>query len=192
MKELGEAKKILGMEIVRDRNIGKSVKMPIGVALSKLSLKYCPVRDYDVERLSKVPYANAVGRLMYLMVYMRPDIAYALSVVSKYLANMAVKIHWGYAVSWKAMLQHVVALSTTEADYMALMEAIEGKLIACRSVSLKFRTVFKFCLMSLNLSLNFENAYMALTTTQLEYGGNAIDLSCRIQKNLLNRVSQLH
>ncbi|GJX03559.1 retrotransposon protein, putative, ty1-copia subclass [Tanacetum coccineum] len=200
MKELGEAKKILGMEIVRDQSRkilrvsqsgyvskilnnfridnGKSVKMPLGGHF-KLSLKDCPVRDCDVERMSKVPYANAVGSLMYLMVCTRPDIAYAVSVVSRYLANPG-KNHWeavkwilkylrgtanvglvhepnhgkhvdvtsfansdyakdpdkgrsitGYAflvqgcvVSWKATLQHMVALSTTEAEYMALTKAV--------------------------------------------------------------------
>ncbi|GJU23583.1 retrotransposon protein, putative, ty1-copia subclass [Tanacetum coccineum] len=74
MKELGEAKKILGVEIVnRSRKIlkvsqsgyvskilnnfridnGKSVKMPLGGHF-KLSLKDCPVRDCDVERMSFV------------------------------------------------------------------------------------------------------------------------------------------
>ncbi|GJR25706.1 hypothetical protein Tco_1101938 [Tanacetum coccineum] len=146
----------------------------------KLSLKDCPVRDCDVERMSKVPYANAVGSLMYLMVCTRPDIAYAVSVVSRYLANPG-KNHWeavkwilkylrgtvnmglvyginrrnhadvtsfvdsdyakdpdkyrsitsyaflvhGCVVSWKATLQHMVALSTTEAEYMAFTEAVK-------------------------------------------------------------------
>ncbi|GJV76738.1 retrotransposon protein, putative, ty1-copia subclass [Tanacetum coccineum] len=119
MKELGEAKKILGMEIVRNRsrkilrvlqsgyvskilnnfriNNGKSVQMPLGGHF-KLSLKDCPVRECDVERMSIVPYANAVGSLMYLMVCTRPDIAYAVSVVSTYLANPG-KNHWE-AVKW--------------------------------------------------------------------------------------------
>nr|GEU54414.1 retrovirus-related Pol polyprotein from transposon TNT 1-94 [Tanacetum cinerariifolium] len=193
MKELGEEKKILGMEIVRDRSRkilrvsqsgyvskilnridnGKSVKMPVGGGHFKLSLKDCPVRDCDVERMSKVPYANTVGSLMYLIVCTRPDLAYAVSVVSRYLANLG-KNHWeavkwilkylrgstnvglvygtnrgnhvnitgfvdldyakdpnkgryttGYAflvqgcvVSWKATLQHVVALSTTETEVL--------------------------------------------------------------------------
>nr|GEX36910.1 retrovirus-related Pol polyprotein from transposon TNT 1-94 [Tanacetum cinerariifolium] len=46
---------------------GKSVKMPLGGHF-KMSLKDGPVRDCDVERMRKVPYANAVGSLMYLMV----------------------------------------------------------------------------------------------------------------------------
>nr|GEY39871.1 copia LTR rider [Tanacetum cinerariifolium] len=119
MKELEEAKKILGMDIIRDRSRKilrvsqsgyvskilnnfridneKSVKMPLGGHF-KLPLKDCPIKDGDVERMSKVPYANAVGSLMYLMVYTRPDIAYAVSVVSRYLANPG-KNHWK-AVKW--------------------------------------------------------------------------------------------
>ncbi|GKE38922.1 retrovirus-related pol polyprotein from transposon TNT 1-94, partial [Tanacetum coccineum] len=100
MKELGEAKKeakkILGIEIVRDQS-RKILKMPLGGHF-KLSLKDCPVRECDVERMSKVLYANAVGSLMYLMVCMRPDIAYAVSVVSRYLANPS-KNNWE-AVKW--------------------------------------------------------------------------------------------
>ncbi|GKA66082.1 retrotransposon protein, putative, ty1-copia subclass, partial [Tanacetum coccineum] len=68
MKELGEAKKILGMEIVRDRS-----RKILRVSQSG----DCPVRDCDAERMSKVPYTNAVGSLMYMMVCTRPDIAYA-------------------------------------------------------------------------------------------------------------------
>ncbi|GJR34941.1 retrotransposon protein, putative, ty1-copia subclass [Tanacetum coccineum] len=57
---------------------GKSVKMPLGGHF-KLSLKDCPVRDCDVERMSKVLYAYVVGSLMYLMVCTRPDIVYTVS-----------------------------------------------------------------------------------------------------------------
>nr|GFA36965.1 retrovirus-related Pol polyprotein from transposon TNT 1-94 [Tanacetum cinerariifolium] len=119
MKDLGEGKKILSMEIVRDRSRkilrvsqsgyiskilnnfridnGKSVQMLLGGHFN-LSLKDCLIRDCDVERMSKVPYANAIGSLMYLMVCTRPDIAYAVSIVSEYLANL-VKNHWE-AVKW--------------------------------------------------------------------------------------------
>ncbi|GKE07739.1 retrotransposon protein, putative, ty1-copia subclass, partial [Tanacetum coccineum] len=180
MKELGPARKILGMEIFRNRGSrtlkvsqsgyvqkilnnyrvdnGKSVSMPLG-AHFKMSLKDCPSSDWDLERMSKVPYANVVGSLMYLMVCTRPDIAYAVSIVSRYLANPGlvygrdqgkhadvdgfvdadyakdpdegrsiteyVFMVRGCVVSWKATLQHVVALSTTETEYMALTEAVK-------------------------------------------------------------------
>ncbi|GJX04814.1 hypothetical protein Tco_0190730 [Tanacetum coccineum] len=128
---------------------GKLVKMPLGGHF-KLSLKDCPVRDCDVERMSKVTYANAVGSLMYLMVCTRPDIAaiaYAFGVWDKsgnhvdvtgfvdsdyakdidkgrFITSYAFLVQ-GCVVSWKATLQHVVALSTTEAEYMALVEAVK-------------------------------------------------------------------
>ncbi|GKB90797.1 hypothetical protein Tco_0963069 [Tanacetum coccineum] len=63
MKELGEAKKILCMEIVMDR--------------SNKILRVSQSGNCDVERMSKVPYENVVGSLMYLMVCTRPDISYA-------------------------------------------------------------------------------------------------------------------
>nr|GEW64247.1 hypothetical protein [Tanacetum cinerariifolium] len=124
VKELEEAKKILGREIVRDRSrkimrvsqFGyvskilnnfridnrKSVKMPLGGHF-KLSLKDCPVRDCDVERMSKVSYANVVGSLMYFMVCTRLDIAYAVSLVSRYLENPG-KNHWEAV---KLILKHL-------------------------------------------------------------------------------------
>ncbi|GKC29842.1 retrotransposon protein, putative, ty1-copia subclass [Tanacetum coccineum] len=52
MKELRKAKKILGMEIVRDWS-----RKILRVSQSGI----CPVRDYDVERISKVPYAMRWG-----------------------------------------------------------------------------------------------------------------------------------
>ncbi|GJT02189.1 zinc finger, CCHC-type containing protein [Tanacetum coccineum] len=125
MKELREANKILGMEIVRDRsrkilrvsqsgyvynilnnfriNNGKSIKMPLGGHF-KLSLKDCPVRDY-VTSFVDSDYAKD------------PD-------KGRSITSYAFLVH-GCVVSWKATLQHVVALSTTEVEYMAFTEAVK-------------------------------------------------------------------
>nr|GFA33617.1 hypothetical protein [Tanacetum cinerariifolium] len=68
----------------------------------------------------------------------RPDIAYVVSIVSRYLANPG-KNQWemlmvitgyvfmvhGCVVSWKATLQHVVSLSTIEAEHMALTKVVK-------------------------------------------------------------------
>ena len=48
--------------------------------------------------MSKVPYASAIGSLMYAMVCIRPDIAHAVGVMSKFMSRPG-KQHWE-AVKW--------------------------------------------------------------------------------------------
>ena len=89
MKDLGAAKKILGMEISRDRDFGllflsqqsyikkvlhpfnmhhaKSVNTPIAPHF-KLASSDFPSTDEDFEYMSRVPYSSDVGSLMYAMV----------------------------------------------------------------------------------------------------------------------------
>ena len=43
--------------------------------------------------MSQVPYASAVGSLMYVMVCTRPDLAHAVSVVSRFMGKPR-KEHW--------------------------------------------------------------------------------------------------
>ena len=48
--------------------------------------------------MKNVPYSSAVGSLMYAMICTRPDIAYAVGAVSRFLTNPG-KEHWT-AVKW--------------------------------------------------------------------------------------------
>ena len=58
--------------------------LPSHISLSKYqSSQSKKEREY----MKKVPYANAVGSVMYIMVCCRLDIAYAMSLVSRYMAN---------------------------------------------------------------------------------------------------------
>jgi phosphoribosylformylglycinamidine (FGAM) synthase PurS component len=119
MKDLGAAKKTLGMEIHRDIslkvlrltqgsyikkmlcNFGTESCKPVMTPMAqhfKLSNLDSPKTDDEVAYMNKVPYANSVGSLMYLMVCTRPDVGYVVSVVSRYLANPG-KNHWE-AVKW--------------------------------------------------------------------------------------------
>jgi hypothetical protein len=119
MKDLGVAKKILGMKITRDRKSGllflsqqsyikkvlqrfnmhhaKAVSTPIAPHF-KLSADQCPSTDQEIEYMSRVPYSSAIGSLMYAMVCSRPDLSYAMSLVSRYMSNPG-KEHWR-AVQW--------------------------------------------------------------------------------------------
>ena len=105
MKDLGEASYILGIKIYIERSRGllglsqsayidkvlerfkmKNAKkgfMPIssGVPLSKAQ---SPVSKVDLHRMSRVPYALAIGSIMYAMLCTRPDVSYALSMTSRF------------------------------------------------------------------------------------------------------------
>ncbi|KAL0434839.1 UNVERIFIED_CONTAM: Retrovirus-related Pol polyprotein from transposon TNT 1-94 [Sesamum radiatum] len=60
----------------------------------KLSKKQSPKTDEELKRMSNVPYASAVGSIQYAVQCTRPDVAYALSVTSRYQA-CAGEAHWG-------------------------------------------------------------------------------------------------
>ncbi|KAL4271204.1 hypothetical protein GQ457_13G028940 [Hibiscus cannabinus] len=196
MKDLGPENKILGMQIHRDRSNRKiwlSQKNYLKKILSRFSMQDCkpistplpinfklsssmsPSSEEERMEMSRVPYASAVGSLMFAMICTRPDIAQAVGVVSRYMANPG-REHWnavkrilryikgslnvalcyggsdflisgyvdsdyagdldksksttgyvftitGGAVSWVSKLQSVVAMSTTEAEYVAATQA---------------------------------------------------------------------
>ena len=61
-----------------------------GVSLSKEQSPKTPQEEKD---MSRVPYTSAVGSLMYAMLFTRPDICYAVGVVSRFQSNPGPE-HW--------------------------------------------------------------------------------------------------
>ncbi|KAL5793534.1 hypothetical protein ACOSP7_002128 [Xanthoceras sorbifolium] len=53
--------------------------------------------------MSRLPYASAVGGLMFAMICTRPDIAQAVRVASRYMADLG-KEHWN---SMKRILRYI-------------------------------------------------------------------------------------
>ncbi|KAL5557135.1 hypothetical protein UlMin_039371 [Ulmus minor] len=170
MKDLGPAKKILGMEIIRDRKQGtlfvsqcgylrkvlakfgmsdsKAVQTPLA-AHFKLSTDMSPKTDEERKDVERIPYASVdhweavkwifryvkgasdVG-LLYkrcesasakLVGYVDADFAGDLD-KRRSLTGYVFTL-FGCTVSWKAQLQPVVALSTTEAEYIAATEGVK-------------------------------------------------------------------
>ena len=70
----------------------KPVKVPIPICVN-LSVDQCPKTHEEEEEMSHVPYASAVGSLMYEMVCTRPYIAHAVGVLSRYMSKPG-KEHW--------------------------------------------------------------------------------------------------
>ncbi|KAK4411939.1 Retrovirus-related Pol polyprotein from transposon TNT 1-94 [Sesamum angolense] len=64
----------------------------------KLSSEQCLKTDREIEDMAKVPYASAVGYLMYAMVSTRPDLAHAVSQVYKYMSKPS--RHYWETVKW--------------------------------------------------------------------------------------------
>ena len=71
---------------------GKALSAPLPPYV-KLCLNDCPKSDVEKAEMAKVPYSSTVGSLMYAMICTRPDIAYAVGVVSRYMSNPGKK-HW--------------------------------------------------------------------------------------------------
>ena len=92
MKDLGIAKKILGMEIHKDRESRKlwlSQKNYIRKVLEKFNMQDAkpmstPLANHFKLSSSQCPKNEC---LMYAMVCNRPDLAHVVSIVSKYMAN---------------------------------------------------------------------------------------------------------
>lgn len=112
MKDLGELRHFLGVKITRDRNrriITLSQSQYIESTLKEFNMLDCKGRDYpgqikltktmspttDEEKIEMVttPYSQAVGKLMYLAITTRPDIAYSVNEAARFMSNPG-KEHW--------------------------------------------------------------------------------------------------
>jgi hypothetical protein len=83
LSQAGYVKKVLERFSMEN---AKPVSTPLANHF-RLSTSQCPKTIKKTKDMSKVSYASAVGCLMYAMVCTRPDLAHAVSVLSKYMAN---------------------------------------------------------------------------------------------------------
>lgn len=114
MKDMGEASSILGINIERDRNRGtisidqslyiKSILERFGMSdcnpvsspldlNQKLSMESSPKCQDEIDRMSRVPYQEAIGSIMYAAQLTRPDICFAVSMLSRFNHNPSMA-HW--------------------------------------------------------------------------------------------------
>ncbi|KAI0992835.1 hypothetical protein K3495_g15349, partial [Podosphaera aphanis] len=113
-KNLGEIKKILGVRVTRDRK-NKTIYIDqeqyldkvlesFGMKKSKSRTKKIPIADYNNlrpttetdEKIDTTIYQQMVGSLMYAMTLTRPDIAFVLGYLARYMSNPAA--HHGHAM----------------------------------------------------------------------------------------------
>lgn len=114
MKDLGEAKYVLGIEITRDMSkhfLGLSQRAYIEKVLKRFNMENCSCGEVpmvkgekfstnqclrnELERKSMEdkPYASVVGSLMYAQTCTRHDLSFAINVLGRYQSNLG-QIHW--------------------------------------------------------------------------------------------------
>ncbi|XP_031276266.1 secreted RxLR effector protein 161-like [Pistacia vera] len=109
----------------------KGANMPLASHFM-LSKSQCPKSDSNLLKMENVPYANVIGSVMYAMISTRPDLAFAISLLSDKDSRKSTTSYFftlaGNCVSWNSQLQPIVALSSTEAEYVALAEVFKEAL----------------------------------------------------------------
>ncbi|GKB45188.1 retrotransposon protein, putative, ty1-copia subclass [Tanacetum coccineum] len=114
MKDLGEATFILGIKIYRDRS-KRLIRLGQNAYMDKILKRYkmdnskrghIPMQERldlnktqgastpkEVKRMQNVPYASAVGSIMYAVRCTRPDVAFAQNITSRFQQNPG-ELHW--------------------------------------------------------------------------------------------------
>ncbi|TYK05792.1 gag/pol protein [Cucumis melo var. makuwa] len=114
MKDLRKAQYVLEIQIIRDRK-NKTLALSQATYIDKMLVRYsmqnskkgllpfrhgvhlskkqCHKTPQEVEDMRCIPYASVVGSLMYVMLYTRPDICYAVGIFNRYQSNPRLD-HW--------------------------------------------------------------------------------------------------
>ncbi|KAH9670831.1 hypothetical protein KPL70_017127 [Citrus sinensis] len=132
-------------------------------------LDQSPKTSEEIERMRQVPYAEAVGSLMYAMLCTRPDICFAVGMVSRYQSNpgpehwTAVKHIMKYLKRTKNYMlvysgDELIPVGYTDSDFMSdkdSRKSTSGYVFTLGSGAISWRSVKQSCI--------------AYSTTEAEY-----------------------
>jgi hypothetical protein len=139
MTDLGECLFYLGMEIRRDRR-NRVIRLSQKAYVDKILVDFGMLDSkpgatlIDVSTLSLAPegfqatessrrvYASAIGSLMYLMLGTRPDIAYSVSCLSRFMANPTD----AHATALKRVFRYLNSTRDLELVYRGNLYPIQG------------------------------------------------------------------
>ena len=129
MEDLGEVDKILGMQIIRDRNLhtlqlvqlqyiskllekfkieqASIARRVVPLSKATVNATFDPELKISARLQANAPYRQAIGSILYLSVCSRPDIAYAISTLASFCSEPKL-------CHWKAVKELLNYISTTQ------------------------------------------------------------------------------
>ncbi|KAH9782842.1 hypothetical protein KPL71_009093 [Citrus sinensis] len=154
MKDLSDAFFVLGIKIHRDRSRGilglsqmnyiDKVLKRFGMQNSKpgdtlvakgdkFSLSQCPKTNLEIQEMEKIPYSLAIGSLMYAQICTRPDIAFIVGMLGRYLSNPEMD-HWKAAKRVMRYLQRTKAYMLTyrRSDQLEIIGYSDSNFAGCQ------------------------------------------------------------
>jgi hypothetical protein len=188
MKDLGEASFILGIEIHQDRRkgvLGLSQKAYLEKVLKKFNMHQCkpsPVpivkgdrfgnfqslgNQYEIDQLKSVPYASAVGSLMYAQVCTRPGIAFGTGMFGRFQKNPSPD-HWKGIKKALRYLQGTKGLMLTyrRSDILEIVGYSDSDFAGCKDTE-KSTSGYVFLLAGGDIS--WKSSKQTVTTSSTMY-----------------------
>ena len=89
-----------------------------GISISKT---HCPTKQDERDRMSKIPYASAIGSIMYAMLCTRSDVSYVLSMTRKYQLDLG-ESHW-------TVVKNILKYFRRSKDTFLIYEVREDELV---------------------------------------------------------------
>ncbi|KAI4323677.1 hypothetical protein L6164_023265 [Bauhinia variegata] len=143
-----------------------STSLPVNF---KLSSSMSPSSEAERMKMSRVPYASVVGSLMFAMNCTRLDIAHAVGIVSRYMANPG-REHWNVV---KRVLRYLKGTENVALCYGGLDFIVKGYVDSDYAGDIdksKSTTGYVFALTSGAVSWVLKlQSVVATSTTEAEY-----------------------
>ena len=129
----------------------------------------CPKTQKERDRMAGVPYASAVGNLMYAMLCTRLDICFAVGLVSRYQSNPGLE-HW---TAIKYILKYLkrtkdymliysgdelIPIGYTDSDFMSdkdLRKSTSGHVFTMGGGAVSWRSIKQKCIADLTTEAEY-------------------------------------
>ena len=136
----------------------------------KFSLSQCPKNNFEIQEMQQIPYASVIGSPMYAQVCTRPDIAYIVGMLGRYLSNPG-KDHW---IATKRVMRYLqrtkdYILTYRKSDQLEIIGYSNSDFTGCRD-SMKSTSGYIYLLVGGAISWkSVKQSIIASSTIETEF-----------------------